>query len=499
KSLLRERLQFDEQQIEVLAGWPEDDESRRPTKANIERAFVALTDRVSAGSSVFIFLSGHGDQRPVSPSQTDLLDPKNVEPDSLDEVFIAADYAGDDKFIRDDQIGRWLDDLTNKGAHVWIVFDACHSATLTRDGGSPDETPRRLAASRSTVEEAAFAAAVQRAESLPEALRDPFAPPVESLTRPRAQGSVTAFYACQPFETAKELYRPRGAERTAANRRGLFSFHLEEALRAGLPRTLTYRELSHQLVARLRADLGGHAPTPYFDGDLDREVLGFASWPAPAIRLEPAIASDPAEQRRVSGGTLHGVAPEAILAVYAPNDREYQREIARARVLSVAPTSAIVEPWPGAATSPEADATARAALPSEGTCRIVERGWSEPKLRIAVAGRTREPSEAADALAPVVERLRGSLGEVVEFVNDDADSIDFTLAKLTPDVNRVGSAQAGERLRLTPGRFDPHAASVDSTTATYPALEPTALASCVEKDLQKILTWRRFWRLVEAT
>ena len=145
-----------------LAGWPEDVKAR-PTYANIVAAFEALLAKAGPGVQVFILLSGHGTQIPIPESQTDPLDPKNPEPDGMDEVFLPSDvksWGGGDKRVEnaiiDDQIGLWLDQLRDKGASVWIVFDCCHAGSMTRDAEERTRTvdPEKALGSSPAIEHA---------------------------------------------------------------------------------------------------------------------------------------------------------------------------------------------------------------------------------------------------------------------------------------------------------------------------------------------------------
>ena len=96
-----------------------------------------LIGKAGPDVQLFILLSGHGMQVPIPETQTDPLDPKNPEPDGMDEVFLPADAKswtkdGLENAIRDDQMGGWLDRMRERGAAVWIVFDCCHSGSMTR-------------------------------------------------------------------------------------------------------------------------------------------------------------------------------------------------------------------------------------------------------------------------------------------------------------------------------------------------------------------------------
>ena len=138
---------FPNEHVHRLVGWP-DDVSQRPTRANIVREFQWLIDNIAPHSQVVIYLSGHGTRVPIPESQTNPLDPSNPEPDGFDEAFVSADAHYVDgqlkNLIMDDELGVWLDALRNKDAHVWALFDCCHSGTMDR--GASNEHSRELMA-----------------------------------------------------------------------------------------------------------------------------------------------------------------------------------------------------------------------------------------------------------------------------------------------------------------------------------------------------------------
>ena len=102
-----------------------------PTLAAIQDAMAGLADRVGPDDFVYLHFSGHGSQMPAMDADS--------EPDGLDEVFLPVDVGvWDDTIGRvpnvlvDDEIGRMIQAIRDKGATVWAVFDTCHSGTITR-------------------------------------------------------------------------------------------------------------------------------------------------------------------------------------------------------------------------------------------------------------------------------------------------------------------------------------------------------------------------------
>ena len=136
----------------------------RPTAANIIREIETLIRDARPGQRIVVFLAGHGSQQPdqVPP------DPKDPEPDGLDEVFLPCDIGPWNREIQsiknaivDDEISVWMAKLLAKGAEVLVIFDSCHSGSASR--GGDDEVSRRIDA-EDLVPKEALRAAAARAE-----------------------------------------------------------------------------------------------------------------------------------------------------------------------------------------------------------------------------------------------------------------------------------------------------------------------------------------------
>lgn len=464
---------FREADITRLVGWP-DDPAGRPTRDNIAAALDRLVAQSAEGDQVVIILSGHGAQVPVDPARQT---PDNFEPDGLDEVFLPADVRewtpqGVKNAILDDEIGAWLDRLKAKGAHVWIVFDSCHSGTMTRGGGPDDaERPRTIRPEALGIPDRALADAAAWARTHDkEGNVDP------GPARPGAgRGSVVAFYAAQPFEESPELPRPAEAPQVRENYYGLFSYTLTEALsrRRG---PLSYRELAHDVATRYRADRRSRPPTAFAEGDLDREVMGSADRPGrPPMSLSRGVGG-----LSVDAGGLLGVAAGTLLSVHPPADdpRPAETILGYVRVVDASPFAARVAPVA------HGDLPAVAGLPDGAVCRPVERSLGDARVSLALVA----PSPAAaralrDALAGLPEATRALVAEPA-----DPSRAEWWLQV-------VGDAA---HLRHGPGR-SPSAAGDDGPTfERYPLADPSRLASAVGRDLAKLYRWQALWRVAGA-
>ncbi len=489
---------FPQENVRRLVAWP-DDVKARPTRANIAAGFEELVGKAGPDVRIFILLSGHGMQVPIPESQTDPYDPKNPEPDGLDEVFLPADvegWSGDGlkNALLDDEIGAWLRQMRDKGADVWVVFDCCHSGTMTRGTPQDVERPRTVRPQEELgIPVKAFedaARKVAQAPGGPERGRGAPAaePPLGVTTSKDAKGSLVAFYGAQPFEEAPELPRPAGAPLVRDNYFGMLSYTTMQVLRERQS-PLSYRELSQVLLARYRADRASRPPSPFAEGDLDREVLGERVWPKRADLL----LQREKDRLTVNAGSLRGLVADCVLAVHPPpgDARPAEAVIGHVRVRSSDPVKAVVEPCDEKG-QPGGDP---AALPELSRCELVVQDLGDLRIKLALAPK--------DQLEPALGRLDKQVAGLVKVV-PEAEA-DWLLRKVTP-----AEAEKDYGLKLDKesvllvhgeGKAEPGGgAAVPGAPARrvyggYPPGDPAALAAELDRDLQKVFKWQNLWRV----
>jgi hypothetical protein len=93
------------------------------TRDAILAAANTLAATASKDDVVFIFYAGHGSQ--VKNSKSD-------EPDKLDESIIPADSRRGADDIRDKALRRIFNAILDRGAHLTVIIDACHSGSAAR-------------------------------------------------------------------------------------------------------------------------------------------------------------------------------------------------------------------------------------------------------------------------------------------------------------------------------------------------------------------------------
>ncbi|BAY89537.1 MULTISPECIES: caspase family protein [unclassified Tolypothrix] len=118
--ILQENFNFPCDRITLL-------QNEEATRDNILAAMDALVDNVGEDDIVVIHYSGHGSQ---------MTDREGDEKDGLDETIVPHDSGRNpnpNRDITDDEIYLRLLQLSKKTPHTTLIFDCCHSGTISRD------------------------------------------------------------------------------------------------------------------------------------------------------------------------------------------------------------------------------------------------------------------------------------------------------------------------------------------------------------------------------
>jgi hypothetical protein len=404
RKLLEDRYSVEPKAIVTLAEG-QAGATTRPTWKNIEREFKALADRnkVKPGDQVIILMGGHGYYVPNdNPSEED------PEPDGYDEVFLPADcglWNSSAKTIpnciRDDDLGKWLNDIRRTGAFVWFIADSCHSGTIQRDIRATGEVNRELQRTDLGIDnnDATFRpVGQQRGASGGSELID---------GAPRGGiGKLVAIYAALSSEPTVELPLPYETNEGQRKPYGLLTFTISQILTRATS-TLSYGELIERIGQQYRA-WGRRSPTPQAEGDgMAEGVLSIARGGAlpgassgtrslNAYFLEDA----PGNTFTVKAGTLHGLSPNCILAVH-PKPGEGDQILGYVVVQECLPMECIVKPC----EFKKLPAVEKAKLPIGGR---VELAWVDyaglKPLRVAI------DAAGQDAASPNIDPAALTLG-----------------------------------------------------------------------------------------
>jgi hypothetical protein len=305
-----------------------------PTRANILQALDQLVSKAGEGDYVYLHFSGHGSQQYADAKSTE------HEADGLTEIFLPIDVGrskGGRKpvpnAIADFELIRYLNTLLAKGAFVWGVFDACHSATLMRDGD--DFTNRHVSPKDLGLD------------------LDDRNLPSPRLTNTRGSGAgdsrltgfkgiaggkgkFVAFYGAQTDQKAPEGLMPRNtsAEQSARTRHGVLTYTLAEALEGFSGGS--FRQLSHYIQQRYIAQ-GIFQTIPAFSGDaLDVNI--FTPHQDSTLRQWPLDRE--ARGLSIPAGTLHDVSPGSQFVLLPNALADESQALARAEAVTVDALSA---------------------------------------------------------------------------------------------------------------------------------------------------------------
>ena len=274
----------------------------------ILRELAEIAAKAQKGDFVFLQFSGHGSYQPAT--EVDI-----AEQDGRDEIFLAADTGMADgqpfmpNVVTDNEFAEAFTAIRKTGATLWLVFDSCHSGTITRGApGEDDMVMREIKPTDLGIPETAFAQVLaSAADSVTRAA------PLSAATfeEDAELGNMVAFFAAQSTETTPEKgYEVTLEDGTIVKQNyGVFTHTIFSAM-AKNP-AMTYRQLAQSILASYAAQ-NMLKPTPLFEGSLDMplfgndEVADVAQWPT-------VVGSD--KSLTISAGQLHGLAKGTKLLV----------------------------------------------------------------------------------------------------------------------------------------------------------------------------------------
>lgn len=323
--VLVNHFKFDEQYIRVL-------HDTKATREAILAEMARLEQVVEEDDIVVFHFSGHGRTANVKarPDEGHGRGDENwidqSEATGRDSTIVPCDSGPaphPNQDITDNYIHGWLSRLSKKTPYITLIFDSCHSGTITRDAfgaleraGPPESRP---------------------AEDIPEA-----APAIVDAA-PKGRGGWLAqseryvvISGCEDTERSTEMdVVPNGA----------LTFYLANALLRAKPGT-TYRdvfeEARHKVTAKYKTQ------HPQIEGKVDREIFGTREIEAMRFIGVTAVTDD---QVTLDGGAALGLRPGSLWDLYPPGTKETDPEkiLATVRVENVgALTSSgvFVEPPP---------------------------------------------------------------------------------------------------------------------------------------------------------
>jgi hypothetical protein len=286
--ILKDNFGFLERDITVLT-------DERATRDQILKAMDELTESTVQNDIVVIHYSGHGSQ---------IRDRENDEPDGWDETIVPHDSGRgthENREISDDEIYVRLSRLNAITPYVTLIFDCCHSGSITRDAFGakkrwiePDQRPvEELPPSPLSPDEALLLQATARDIG-------------PSDWFPTGQ-RYTLIAGCRDGESSFE--HSVNLEGSVVKHGALTYFLAQELVKAD--KSTTYRDVYERASAQVTA---AHSHQhPQMEGARDRVLFGVSD-------IEPmrfvTISKRTGDQITLNAGAAHGMSVGSIWSVY---------------------------------------------------------------------------------------------------------------------------------------------------------------------------------------
>ncbi len=296
---MREQFGFAAADIELLT-------DEQATRDAILGAFDRLVDRTETGDVVVVHYSGHGSQVP---------DLEGDEPDGFDETIVPHDSGRADpetgvgpanRDITDDEIYERLRKLSAKTDAITLIFDSCHSGTISRDAFG--ELTRYLEPDlRTDSGRPKPSVSPEAIAELKQAFQTPASRDVGPTGFLPMDSSYVLMAGCADKERSFE-YRARTAGSVP---HGALTFFLLKEIASAQPGE-TYRDVFERAEARITSIYSSQHPQ--LEGDADRVLFGTRRF-LPMRHV--TVTQVRPKQIKLAAGSAHGLTAGAVYAVYA--------------------------------------------------------------------------------------------------------------------------------------------------------------------------------------
>ena len=297
------------QTLETSFGFPASNISvlldEQATAAGIRSAMEKLVADCRPEDIVVFHFSGHGSQMAALGQKARGYD-ESIMP--FDSGRMRADFPKQVPpcDIRDTEVQQWLARLTQKTSHVTLIFDSCHSGSITRMQNDSEEEGTRLR----WVEP----------DPLPAGLLPSVAPEVDDHARGVSGSSgwlplsekYVLLAACAAEQGAYEMDHQ---EFGTPSRNGAFTFFLTQELNQATEST--YQDIWDIVATKVNNRF--QKQTPLLEGARDRRIFDVSDF-VPMRYLLVAGRQD--AEVRLAGGAVHGVTIGSEWRIYPPGTKE---------------------------------------------------------------------------------------------------------------------------------------------------------------------------------
>lgn len=394
RDLLVGRFGFPQQNTQLLT-------DAAATREAVVAAVNAMLAQSQRGDVVVFYYAGHGSQRRNT---------LNNSPSKLDQTIVVADANIGAFDIRDKELARLFNPFLDKGVELILIFDSCHSGSITRGGLSQ---------------------AVERWAAVDE--RDAADPGLGVDESPDRRGALV-ISAAQDYQSALERAGPSGEPR------GVFTVALIETLN-NVPPGESAVNVFRRMRARMQMD--GLPQEPVLDATSERQLRPlFGGSAAGDGTTSVAVLRIGVNGIELQGGPALGIRGGAVLRKLSTGADSSVR-ITVDTVLGISRTRGRVT-------------TGSAARVQVGDLFVLERWVSAPSAGVTLFVPAAGPDAAAlQAVADSASELRGEDG--IEWLDDLAalptDSVPFVVMQWGSagwELKPSGAAAIALPRRITP-------------------------------------------------
>lgn len=305
------------------------------TRTNIVKMFESHLAKATANDIALFYYCGHGSQEPANEAFWE------SEPDHQCETLVCYDSRVEDGMdLADKELATLIDLVAKKGPHTVMIFDCCHSGTITRDlDDNFEELPNSFSSRTAPV----------RSSEKKDSKGFRYVRPLSSYLKPsdfeedtRAIAMATdeplsvpnprhvAISAALSSQTAKET--------TLGNqRRGVFTYSLVKTLTENQG-ALTYADIVRRVRALVANKVSDQNPQLAVNNQDDANLMFLSGLTSNKLEYYTLYYDLNLRSWAINGGAAHGMKVNSQFAIFkgdAMNTRDLKMAIGKGSLKTV--------------------------------------------------------------------------------------------------------------------------------------------------------------------